>query len=55
MRYAVQKVATNPQVREKAGKVARDVVEQSKDIVKEDDPAYAAGKAFRRALDNLKK
>ncbi len=52
-RYVAQKVASNPETREKVVKAARGVVEETKQIAKEDDRAYAAGRAFRRALDKL--
>ena len=52
-RYVAQKAASDPKVREKAVKVARGVVEEVKQIAKEDDRAYAAGQAFRRAFDKL--
>ena len=48
-RYTAQKVASNPEAKEMAVKVARSVVEESKQIAKEDDRARAAGKAVRRA------
>ena len=49
-RYVAQKVAANPEIREK---VVKAVVEETKQIAKEDDRAYAAGRAFRRAFDKL--
>ena len=52
-RYVAQKAASNPETREKMVKVARGVVVETKQIAKEDDRAYAAGRAFRRALDKL--
>lgn len=52
-RYVAQKAASDPQAREKAAKVARGVVEEAKQIAKEEDRAYAAGRAFRRAFDKL--
>lgn len=52
-RYVAQKAASDPQAREKAVKVAGDVVKQARQIAKEEDRAYAAGKAFRRAFDKL--
>ena len=53
-RYVAQKAASEPETREKVVKVARGVVEQVKQIAKEDDRAYAAGRAFRRAFNKLK-
>jgi hypothetical protein len=52
-RYIAQKAASDPEAREKAVKIASGVVEQAKQIAKEDDRAYAAGRAFRRAFDKL--
>jgi len=52
-RYVAQKAASDPEAREKVLKAASDVVEQAKQIAKEDDRAYAAGRVFRRALDKL--
>ncbi len=52
-RQAAQKAASDPEVREKAAKVASGIVEEAKKIAKEDDRAYAAGKALRRAFDKF--
>lgn len=52
-RYVTQKVASDPRAREMATKAARGVLEEAKQIVKEDDRAYAAGRAVRRALNKL--
>ena len=52
-RYLAQKAASNPEAREKVVKTARGVVEEAKRITKEDDRAYAAGRAVRRAFDKL--
>ena len=52
-RYVAQKAASDPKAREKAVKVARGVVNEAKQIAKEDDRAYAAGRALRRAFDKL--
>ena len=52
-RYVAQKAASDPEAREKAVKAASGVVEQARQIAKEDDRAYAAGRAFRRAFDKL--
>ena len=53
-RYVAQRVASDPEAREKVVKAARGFVEEAKRIAKEDDRAYAAGRAFRRALDKLR-
>ncbi len=52
-RYAAQKLASDPQVREKATKVARVVVGEAKQIARGQDRARAAGRALRRALNKL--
>ena len=46
-----QKAASDPELREKAKKVAGTVAQEARQISREDNRAYAAGKAFRRALD----
>lgn len=53
-RYVAQKVASDPEIREKAMTAASDLAEQAKQIVKEDDRAYAAGRAFRQAFDKVR-
>ena len=52
-RYLAHKAASDPEAREMMVKAARGVVEEARQIAKEDDRAYAAGRAFRRALDKL--
>ena len=52
-RYVAQKATSSPEAKELAVKVARAVVEETKQISKEDDRAYAAGQACRRAYKNL--
>ena len=46
----VTKVASDPELREKATNVARELVEEGKQITKEEDRAYAAGTAFKRMV-----
>jgi hypothetical protein len=53
VRYVAQKAASDPDAREKMGKAARGVVKQARQIAKENDRAYAAGRAVRRGLDKL--
>jgi predicted ATP-dependent protease len=53
--YVAQKAASDPEAREKVLRAAGGVVEQAKQIAKEDNRAYAAGKAVRRAFDKLQK
>jgi hypothetical protein len=52
-RYVAQKAASDPEAREKVIKAARGAVVEATQIAKEDDRAYAAGRAFRRAFDKL--
>lgn len=49
--YVAQKAASDPEAREKVLKVARGAVGEAKKIAKENDRAYAAGQALRRALN----
>lgn len=52
-RYAAQKLASDPRVREKATKAARVVVGEAKQIARGEDRARAAGRALRRAMNKL--
>ena len=52
-RYAAQKAASSPEAQEMAVKAARGVIQETKQIVNEDDRAYAAGKAARRAYNRF--
>ena len=52
-RYAVQKLASNPQVKEAATKAARVAVDEVKEIAGKEDKARAAGRAVRRGLNKL--
>lgn len=49
-RYVVQKATSDPEARDKVLKVALRGVGEAKQIAKESDRAYAAGRALRRAL-----
>ncbi len=53
VRYAAQKLASDPRAREKAAKVARVVGEEARQIAGREDKARAAGRALRRALNKL--
>ncbi len=53
VRYAAQKIASNPQAREAAAKAARVVVDEAKQIAGEDEKARAVGRAVRRAINKL--
>ncbi len=52
-RYATQKIASNPRVRETTVKAARVVVDEARQIARREDKALAAGRAVRRALNKL--
>jgi hypothetical protein len=52
-RYAAQKLASDPQVRETAAKAARVVVDEARHIARREDKARAAGRAVRRAMNKL--
>ena len=52
-RYLAQKAASDPEAKQKAIDAARVAVDEAKQIAREDDRAYAAGRACRRALDKL--
>jgi hypothetical protein len=53
-RYAAQKLASDPQAREKVAKAARVVVGKASQITRGEDRARAAGRALRRAMNKLK-
>ena len=52
--FAIRKLASSPEARQKAAEVARVVAEEAKTISAQDDRARAAGKAFSRAMRSLK-
>ena len=54
-RYVVQKAASDPETRKKVVRAAGSAADEVKKIAKEEDRAYAAGKAMRRALDSWQK
>lgn len=54
-RYAVRKIATDPDARAAAARTARSVADEARQIAREEDRARAAGRAVRRALDRLQK
>ncbi len=53
-RYATQKLASDPRVRETAAKAARVVVDEAKQIAREEDKARAAGRALRRVMNTMR-
>ncbi len=52
-RYAAQKLASDPRVRETAAKAARVVLDEAEQIARRDDKARSAGRAARRAMNRL--
>ncbi len=52
-RYAAQKLAANPRVRETAAKTARVVVDEVRQIAREEDRVRAAGRALRRVMNKM--
>lgn len=52
-RYATQKAASDPRVREKAKQAAQFMAGEAKVIAREEDRARAAGRSVRRALNML--
>ena len=52
-RYAAQKLASNPQVKEAAAKAAHVAVDEVREIAGNEDKARAAGRAVRRAMNKL--
>ena len=52
-RYAVRKIASDPVARGQATRAARGVAKEVKQIVRDEDPAKAAGRAMRRAMSKL--
>ncbi len=52
-RYAAQKLASDPRVRESAAKAARVVVGEARQIARKEDKALNAGRAVRRAMNKL--
>jgi predicted ATP-dependent protease len=53
VRYAAQKVASDPEMKEKVINAAQEAVREARQVAGEDERAYAAGKACRRAFDRL--
>lgn len=52
--FAIKKLATSPETRQKAAEIARTVAKEAKQINTQDDKARAAGKAFNKALRAFK-
>ena len=53
--YAARKIAANPEARDKAIEVARQVSEETRKIARDPSPARAAGRAARRYGDQLRR
>ena len=52
-RYAARKIASDPVARDQATRAARGVAKEVKQIARHQDPAKAAGRAMRRAINRL--
>ncbi len=52
-RYAAKKIASDPVAREQAARAAKGVAREVKQIATDEDPAKAAGRAMRRAMNKL--
>ena len=52
-RYAVRKIASDPVARDQATRAARGVAKEVKQIARDEEPAKAAGRAMRRAINRL--
>ena len=52
-RYVARKAASDPEAKEKAIKAAHAVADEAREIAKQDDRAYATGRAVRKAFDRL--
>lgn len=53
-RYAAQRLAADPRVREKAARVAQAAIDEGKRIARDENRAHAAGQAVRRTLNKLR-
>lgn len=53
-RYAAQRLAADPRVREKAARVTQAAIDEGKRIAREENRAYAAGQAIGRTLNKLR-
>jgi hypothetical protein len=52
-RYVAQKAASDPRAREIALRAAQGAADEAKNIARQDDRAYAAGRAVRQAMKRL--
>jgi hypothetical protein len=53
VRYAARKIAADPAARDQAARAARGVAKEVKQIATDKDPAKAAGRAMRRAMNKI--
>jgi hypothetical protein len=53
--YAARRIAANPQAREKAVNIAREVSDEAKKIARDPSPARAAGRTARRYGEQLRR
>ena len=52
--FAIKKLATSPEARQKATEIARTVAQEAKQINGQDDRVRAVGKAFSKTLRSFK-
>ncbi len=52
--FGLKKLASDPQARDKAVRIAKTVADEAKNIAAEPDRARAAGKAFNRTVRKFK-
>ena len=55
LRFAAQKVASDPRAREKAGEYARLISDEVRTISRDEDRARAAGRSVRRLMKHWQK
>ena len=53
VRYAAQKIASDPKAREKAAQAARVIAREAGQIAREENRAEAAGRAARRLFNKF--
>lgn len=53
-KFAIKKLATSPEARQKATKIAQTVAQEAKQIGGQDDRVRAVGKAFSKTLRTFK-
>ena len=54
-RHVVRKVAAHPRSRELAAEAAQKAADEIRQIARDEDPAYAAGRSVRRMMNALQR